>query len=87
MVTGCTQNAKILVQLPPHLQELYDCSVAPLDEDKFQEIRKLLNEFSDIFSADPHDLGCTEHQIKTGEAPPIYTAACKETSPGKKRGS
>ena len=74
MLTGCTQNVKILVQLPPHLEELYECSVAALDEDEFQEVHKLLNEFSDISSAGPHDLGCTnliKHQINTGEAPPI----------------
>ena len=27
MLTGCTQNAKILMQLPPHLKELYERSV------------------------------------------------------------
>ena len=74
MVTGCTQNAKILVKLPPHLKELYERSVAALDEDEFQGVHKLLHEFSDIFSAGPHDLGCTDlikHQINTGDAPPI----------------
>ena len=74
MVTGCTQNAKILVKLLPHLKELYERSVAALDEDEFQGVHKLLHEFSDIFSAGPHDLGCTDlikHQINTGDAPPI----------------
>ena len=32
MLTGCIQNAKILVQLPPHLKELYERSVAVPDE-------------------------------------------------------
>ena len=74
MLTGCTQNAKILMQLPPHLKELYEHSVAALEETECQEVRKLLNEFSDIFSAGPHDLGCMDlikHQIHTGEVPPI----------------
>ena len=48
MVTGCTQNVKILVKLPPHLKELYE-PVAALDKDEFQEVHKLLNEFSDFF--------------------------------------
>ena len=71
-LTGCTQNAKILMQLPPHLKEH---SVTVLEETECQEVQKLLNEFSDIFSAGPHDLGCTDlikHQIHTGEAPPIW---------------
>ena len=38
MLTGCTQNAKILVQLAPHLKELYERSVATLDETECQEV-------------------------------------------------
>jgi len=59
ILTGCTQNAKILVQLPLSFGGT---------------VEKLLNEFSYIFSAGPHDFGCTahiEHQINTGKAPPI----------------
>ena len=45
-----------------------------MDEDEFQEVHKLFIEFSDIFSAGPHDLGCTDlikHQINTDDIPPI----------------
>ena len=62
------------MHLPPHLKELYERSVAALEETECQEVHKLLNEYSDIFSAGPHDLGCTDlikHQIHTGEAPPL----------------
>ena len=75
MLTGCTQNAKILMQLPPHLKELYEHSVTALEETECREVHKLFNEFPDIFSAGPDDFGCTDlinHQIHTGEAPPIW---------------
>ena len=71
MLTGSTQNAKILMQLPPHLKELYECSVTALEETECREVYKLLNKFSDIFSAASYDLDLIKHQIHTGEAPPI----------------
>ena len=73
-VTGCTQKAEVLDKLPLHLKELYERSVAVLDETEHQEVHQLLCEFADIFSTGPHDLGCTDlvkHRINTGEAPPI----------------
>ena len=73
-VTGCTQKAEVLDKLPLHLKELYERSVAVLDQTEHREVHQLLCEFADIFSTGPHDLGCTDlvkHRINTGEAPPI----------------
>jgi len=72
--TGSTQKVEVLDKLPLHLKELYERSVAILDQMEHREVHQLLCEFADIFSTGLHDLGCTDlvkHRINTSEAPPI----------------
>jgi hypothetical protein len=52
-----------------------DLSQCTLNEDDKQELSDILNEFSDVFASSMNDLtGCNvgiEHEIATGNAPPI----------------
>ena len=62
-------------ELPCHVQDLYERSVANLsnDNDKLK-VKELLIEYSDIFSAHDNDLGLTDliqHEIDTGDHHPI----------------
>ena len=68
------QNLEEETKLPRHLADLYDRSTKDLGESESSEVLKLLCKFADIFSTDRSDLGCTDlvqHQINTGNAPPI----------------
>ncbi len=71
---GSVGATKKIEELPRHLRDLYDRSVTHLGPDEKRQVRQLLHEFPDVFSAGPHDLGCTDivkHQIHTGDAAPI----------------
>ena len=62
------------VSLPEHLKSLFDRAATDLSSDQRSKLRELLSEFSGLFSAGPHNLGCNsyvEHTINTGDAPPI----------------
>ena len=68
---GHVQSVKTLEALPTHLRELYDHSTSGLSEDQRSEVHQLLCSFSDVFSAGPDDLRCTDlakHHIDTGQA-------------------
>ncbi len=71
---GSVGATKKTEELPHHLRDLYDRSVTHLGPDEKRRVSQLLHEFPDVFSAGPHDLGCTDivkHQIHTGDAAPI----------------
>ena len=60
--------------LPSHLSDLLERSSVGLTLDERAEVRKLLLEFSDVFSSGDHDIGRTslaEHSITTGDSRPI----------------
>ncbi len=73
-LAGSVQGTGVVEELPGHVRELYDRSVAGLTADERKQACQLLCEFSDLFSAGPSDLGCTDmvkHRINTGTAAPI----------------
>ena len=60
--------------LPFHLVALYEKSTAGLSEEDARKVRKLLTNYSDVFSSGPMDLGLTglvKHHIPTADKPPI----------------
>jgi hypothetical protein len=60
--------------VPSHLEDLFERSSRNLDEHQKEQLRLLLNEFADVFSAGSHDLGRTtmvKHKINTSDANPI----------------
>ena len=62
------------IDIPPHLQELYQQAVDGRNEEEEKAVASLLNEYSDAFSKDENDLGYTnlvEFSIDTGNARPI----------------
>ena len=63
--------------IPSHLQTLYEKTAANIDDVYHKDVAALFNEFSDTFSRDENDLGCTNltcHTIDTGDARPIKQA-------------
>ena len=60
--------------VPEHLQDLYDRSRQSLFGEQDLALKRLLCEYSDVFSAGPFDLGrcgIMKHHIDTGDAKPI----------------
>ena len=73
-VSGQVQRATTVEELPPHLRDLFARSVTGLSESECVDVCQLLTQFSDVFSAGPHDLGCTDlvkHHIDTGSSKPV----------------
>ena len=64
----------IQATLPPHLVDVATRSSSHLSYTELEQALALLQEFADVFSKSPDDLGQTslvQHQINTGTAPPI----------------
>ena len=60
--------------LPLHLVDLYERSILQPNSEQQEDLKSLLIEFSDVFSAGPGDIGRTNlvaHQINTGDARPF----------------
>ena len=78
-VTGdestCSAMSRETVRdIPRQVRDLYERSAINLDNDQTVTLRKLLCEFSDVFSEGSHDLGRTsevKHTFDTGDARPI----------------
>ena len=62
-------------EIPSHLQKMYSDNISELSENQKFKFKKLITEFSDIFSKDDFDLGClnsgVEHKIQTHDEIPI----------------
>ena len=56
-------------EMPSHLQKMYLENISELSHDQKSKSKKLITEFSDVFSKDDFDLGClnngVEHKIQT----------------------
>lgn len=61
--------------MPPHIQKMFVDNVSGLSDDLRAKFKKLITEFSDVFSKDDFDLGClnsgVEHKIQTFDEIPI----------------
>ena len=72
-ITGVSREAT-LEELPIHLKSLFQRSADGLATTEKEALHQLLCQFSNLFSADANDLGCTDvvnHEIHTGDAKPI----------------
>ena len=61
-----------------HIADLYKRSIAGVPREFHESIRKLVNEYEDIFARDPGDIGRTNlivHDIYTGRAAPVHQRA------------
>ena len=61
-----------------HLADLYKRSIAGVPEEFHDRIRRLLNDYEDIFAKNPGDIGRTNlivHDIYTGRAAPVHQRA------------
>ena len=61
-----------------HIADLYKRSIAGVPREFHESIRKLVNEYGDIFARDPGDIGRTNlivHDIYTGRAAPVHQRA------------
>ena len=68
-VTSCVQGP-----LPKHLQDLLDRSGDHLTVEQKAKMRKVIFDYSCVFSSGPRDIGRTgiiKHQIKTGDNKPV----------------
>ncbi|KAH3841444.1 hypothetical protein DPMN_114907 [Dreissena polymorpha] len=66
-------NTKASVEVPSHLQSMYENACTNRSHEEKLEIAKLLGRFKNSFSKDDLDLGVThltEHSINTGNAVP-----------------
>ena len=72
-----TVTAGIIPQqedIPQHLCQLYQDTVAGLTESQGDQLKSLFLEYADVFAKSPDDLGETDivqHEINTGSAKPI----------------
>ena len=74
------------LELPEHIQELYEKSITDLDMHQRTALKRLLYEYSDVFAVNDFDLGnftAIQHNIDTGDARPVKlrmrrTPACFE---------
>ena len=72
-----TVTAGIIPQqedIPQHLCQLYQDTVAGLTESQGDQLKSLFLEYADVFAKSPDDLGGTDiaqHEIDTGSAKPI----------------
>jgi hypothetical protein len=60
--------------VPAHLQELFERSTQSLDDDQAEVLRRLLNDYADVFARNDQDLGLlrsVKHRIDTAGAKPI----------------
>ena len=75
---SCNQLAtRKLRQTKPSVSQQFNLDAMNLSSPQRQELAKLLDEFRDIFSSDPADLGWTgivQQCIDTGDHPPIKQA-------------
>ena len=72
--------AQVIVKRPDSIERdqcllvALDLAQGDLTAEEFDELRKLICEFSDVFALDSSELGCTncvQHVIETGDHPPI----------------
>ncbi|CAC5415373.1 unnamed protein product [Mytilus coruscus] len=64
-------------KLPSHIEDLYNRSIVHLQGKEKQQLKELLQAYSDVFAKSADDLGRTnrvQHRINTGTAPPIRQA-------------
>ncbi|CAC5375366.1 unnamed protein product [Mytilus coruscus] len=64
-------------KLPSHTEDLYNRSIVHLQEKEKQQLKELLQAYSDFFAKSADDLGRTnrvQHRINTGTAHPIRQA-------------
>jgi len=70
-----SDNGQTEIQLPEHLQELYERSTQKLNDNESHRVAELLSEFQDIFSKGDLDIGLfngnIKHRINTGDTKPI----------------
>ncbi|XP_071480202.1 uncharacterized protein [Diadema antillarum] len=60
--------------MPSHVAELYERSIEDVPEQYHTQVAELLQDFADVFSHGPTDLGRTDlvqHSIDTGDARPV----------------
>lgn len=60
--------------VPEHVKELYERSVVSLNQEQRETVSNLLEDFKDVFSEGPNDLGLAKdvrHRIDTGDEQPI----------------
>ncbi|ROT65408.1 hypothetical protein C7M84_016621 [Penaeus vannamei] len=71
------KEAKLVVQrevIPSHLEDLVQRSIKHLTSEQARKVRRLLNQYADVFSQGDMDLGRTsmvKHHIYTRDTPPI----------------
>ena len=78
--TICSLSPVDIIKEPPKSEEDYKLPEIPTDlpPEAKEKLRQTLEEFKDIFSQSPTDLGCTNtisHHINTGTAPPVRQPA------------
>ena len=56
--------------MPSHVQKMYSENISGLLDSQKSKFKKLVTEFSDVFSKDDFDLG-VEHKIQTFDEIPI----------------
>lgn len=67
-------NKDPLLQVPPHLQDLYNRSKVHISDQESVELAQLLREYQDVFSRDKYDLGRTalvKHDIELTDTKPV----------------
>ena len=69
------QTERVNQDIPSHLQQMYLENISELSDDQKSKFKKLIIEFSVVFSKDDFDLGClnsgVEHKIQTYDEVPI----------------
>ncbi|XP_077869142.1 uncharacterized protein LOC144360123 [Saccoglossus kowalevskii] len=68
------QGMGVTMQIPEHLQELYQRSSAHLDPHETEQLRLILCSYKDAFAVDDFDLGnfsAIKHRIDTSDSNPI----------------
>lgn len=61
-------------EVPDYLKDLFERSTSGLEEKQRLQLKRLLNEYADVFSSSEFDIGnfrAIEHAIDTGDARPI----------------
>ena len=62
------------INLPPHVQSLYENSIKLLDEGEALKVKQFLLDYADVYSKDDFDIGRAqgvEHTIDVGDSKPI----------------
>ena len=71
------KRSGVQIQIPSHLQDLYERTTSVIAMGKHCKVAELLRDFSETFSKNEDDLGCTNltsHVIDTGNARPVKQA-------------